>query len=333
MSRIAAEVWARLEMSRPTGESLTARLAVPERTDRLFCAIDAELQRHLLVQLQVGEQALHDTQSRGLSVETKELSIHGRESARYLDLACNDAAGHDALDLIGSELAEALSSPGHSPAESVHRVLAKWRRFWGQLPRHLLSREEQLGLFAELWFLSVWLAKKVGLGEAVHRWRGPFGARHDFEWPERSVEVKATTSTRGPIHRINGVDQLALPDSGDLLFFSLRLREEAGANHTLPDLVLLCRQHIDMDDEALAQLEAGLAQVGYSPVHEDDYAKLRLRVVEEGLFMVKGRFPRVTAATFSAGVPAGIESLEYDINLSGFTDLRIAKTVDELGSI
>lgn len=333
MSRIAPEVWARLQASRPAGESLTARLAAPERTERLLCAIDAELQRHLLVKLQTGEQALRDTQSRGLGVETKELGIHGHETARYLDLACHDAAGNDALDLIGSEIADALASPASSPAESVYRVLAKWRRFWGQLPRHLLSKEAQLGLFAELWFLCEWLAPKVGAGAAVRRWRGPFGARHDFEWAERSVEVKATISTRGPIHRINGVDQLAPPDRGDLLFFSLRLREEAGANHTLPDLVSSCRQLIDTDDEATAQLDTGLAQAGYSPVHDDDYAKLRLRVVEEGLFAVRDRFPRITSAMFEAGVPAGVEHLEYDINLSGFTDLRIARTVEELSSI
>lgn len=333
MSRIAAEVWARLEMSRPTGESLTARLAAPDRTDRLLCAIDAELQRHLLVPLRDGEQPLRDTQSRGLSVETKELSIHGHEPARYLDVACQDAAGHDVLDLIGSEIAEALSRGGNPPAEIVHQVLAKWRRFWGQLPRHLLSREEQLGLFAELWFLSMWLAKKVGAGEAVRRWRGPFGARHDFEWLGRSVEVKATTSTRGRIHRIHGVDQLALPDSGDLLFFSLRLREEAGASNTLPSLAAFFREQIGMDAEAVAQLEAGLAQVGYSPAHEDDYAKLRLHVVEEGLFVVNDRFPRVTSDKFAAGIPAGVERMEYEINLSGFTDLCIAKLVDELGSI
>ena len=333
MSHIAAEVWTRLETSRPTGENLTARLAVPELTDRLLCAIDAELERHLLVPLQADEQALRDTQSRGLSVETNELTVQGCSPARYIDVTCHDAAGHAAFDLIGSEIAEALSHGGSSPADIVHRVLAKWRRFWGQLPRRVLSREEQLGLFAEMWFLSMWLAPKVGAGEATRRWRGPFSARHDFEWLGRSVEVKATTSTRGQIHRIHGIDQLAPPDSGDLLFFSLRLREEAGASNTLPGLVALCRQQVGMDDEALAQVEAGLAQVGYSLAHEEDYEKLRLRVVEEGLFVVDGRFPRVTLDCFKAGVPAGVERIEYEINLTGFTDLRIARSVDELSSI
>lgn len=333
MNRIATEVWTRLESARPVGENLTARLAMPEQTDRLLCAIDVEMQRHLLIPLSSSDQALHDAQSRGLSVETKELTVHGHDRARYLDVTCHDVAGRDAFDLIGTEIADAFSRETSSPADIVRRVLAKWRRFWGQLPRQMLSREEQLGLFAELWFLSTWLVPKIGAGEATRRWRGPFGARHDFEWPGRSVEVKATSSSRGPIHRIHGIDQLAPPDNGDLLFFSLRLREEAGASNTLPSVVALCRQQIAIDDNALAQLDTGLAQVGYTLAHEEDYEKLRLRVVEEGLFVVNERFPRVTPDSLKAGVPAGVERVEYEINLSGFPDLRIAKSVDELSSI
>lgn len=333
MSGVPTEVWARLASSQPIGESLTARLAAPERTDRLLCAIDVALQRHLLIRLGAAEDALLDTESRGLRVETRELSILGHDPARYIDIACRDAAGHDALDMIGGEVADGLSRAVTSPAEIVHQVLAKWRRFWGQLPRHLLTREEQLGLFAELWFLNTWLAKKVGPGEAVRRWRGPFGARHDFEWVGRSVEVKATTSTRGPVHRINGIDQLAPPENGDLLFFSLRLREEASASKTLPNLVLSCREEIGIDDEVLAQLEAGLVQAGYSLIHEEDYAKLRLRVVEEGLFVVNDTFPRLTPSHFEAGIPNGVERIDYEINLSGFMGHRIARNVDELSSI
>jgi len=285
------------------------------------------------VPLVSGEQPLQDTQSRGLSVETKELAVHGYNPACYLDLECHDATGYDALDLIGGEIAEALSRDSHSPAEVVHRILAKWRRFWGQIPRQLLSREQQLGLFAELWFLSMWLAPRIGIEEAARCWRGPFGARHDFEWRGRSVEVKATTSVRGMIHRVHGIDQLVPPDGGDLLFFSLRLREEAGASNTLPGLVALCREQFAQNDDALAQVEAALAQIGYSLAHEADYEKLRLRVVEEGLFTVNDRFPRITPTSLKAGVPQGVERVEYEINLSGFADLCIARNIDELASI
>ncbi|MCF6153750.1 MAG: PD-(D/E)XK motif protein [Candidatus Brocadia sp.] len=332
MSRIAPDVWSRLEQARPTGENLTARQAVPDITTRLQCALDSEGRRHLLIALHANERDFRDTQSRGINVVTRDLIIRGLPIARYLDIQCLDAAGHMAFDLIGGELADELSHANRMPAEIVKHVLAKWRRFWGQLPRTLLTREELLGLFAELWFLFVWLHPSVGIDEAVQRWRGPFGSRHDFEWAGKSVEVKATTSSRGRIHRINGIDQLLPPEGGELLFFSLHLREEAGATNTLPALVNTILQCLNPDVDALSRFETVLAQTGYSPSHNEEYSKLHLRVIDEGLFSVRDNFPRITAHQFRAGVPAGIERIEYEINLGTFDCLLIARLPQE-GSV
>lgn len=324
MSQIAPDVWTRLGAMPPLGQSLTARMAAPAITDNLLAALDAESRRHLLIPLKLDEDALQDDQSRGVSVTTRELVVPEHGSGRYLDICCNDASGHDAIDLIGGELADGLASKGVSAGRLVVQVLAKWRRFWGQLPRQILSHEEQLGLFAELWFLSVWLVSSLGENRAVNRWRGPFGARHDFEWPGWSIEVKGTTSTRGRIHRVNGLDQLAPPENGNLLFFSLRLREEAGATNTLPGLVAVCRKQFELDLDVLSRFEATLAHAGYSSAHEEEYAKLRLRVVDEGLFRVEQDFPRVTAACFADGVPSGVERVEYEVNLGGCDHLLVA---------
>jgi hypothetical protein len=328
VSRIAPEVWTRLG-SVPRGDSLVARLAAPEVTDRLAAALDAEGQRHLVIALQPGEAAHDDRESRGVEVATRDLALAGQPPERFIDIACCDAAGHDAFDLVGGELADRFAAGIEPPAQIVARVLAKWRRFWGQLPRQLLSREAQLGLFAELWFLSTWLLPRVGVPEAVTRWHGPFGARHDFEWPGGSVEVKASTAVRGPTHRINGIEQLDPPEQGELLFFSLRLREEAGATNTLPTLVAACRQQIGVDDATLTRFETTLAQAGYSQIHEEDYARVRLRVVTEALYVVHGDFPRLTPTQIANGVPGGIEQVEYDINLAGFDHLRVARAPAE----
>lgn len=326
MNRIAADVWTRLEQTHPTGDNLTARPAGPDVVTRLQCALDSEGKRHFLVPLQADEQDLRDTQSRGVSVVSRDLVIRGAPEVHYIDIQCLDAAGHTAFDLIGSELADELSHPGSKPAEIVKRVLAKWRRFWGQLPRTLLTRDELLGLFAELWFFWVWLSPAIGVAEAVQRWRGPFGSRHDFEWAGKSVEVKATTSSRGHIHRINGIDQLLPPEEGELFFFSLQLREEAGATNTLTTLINSILQHLKTDADALSRFETVLAQAGYSPAHDEEYSKMHLRVVEEGLFTVRDNFPRLTPQQFPAGVPAGVERVEYEINLNTFNYLRIACT-------
>jgi hypothetical protein len=332
VNQIQPEVWMRLEQSRPVGEKLTARLASPGVTDRLQCGLDSQGRRHLLITLLANNESLRDVDTRGVSVVTRELTTQDQPPTRYLDIECLDASGYAAFDLLGGELAGALASNQKEPSEIVRRLLAKWRRFWGDVPKTLLSRDELVGLFAELWFLLVWLAPHLGSALAVQRWRGPFRARHDFEWKGKSIEVKATTSTRGRIHYVNGIEQLLPPENGELFVFSLRLREEAGAGNTLPSIIALCRSQFESDPEALGQFEMGLARAGHSPAHDDEYQKVVLRVVEEGLFAVRNDFPRVTPGEFVDGIPVGVESVAYEINLNTFDHLRLAKSAEEASS-
>jgi len=329
VNRLDPEVWRRLEEARPIGENLTARLAAPETSQRLQCAIDAEGRRHLLVALDTSEEEFKDTQSRGVSIATRDLVVHGQPPVRYLDIECIDAGGHSAFDIIGRELVEELSEAQRSPAEIAKRLLAKWRRFWGELPKTILSREQLLGLFAELWFLLFWLLPRVGVAQSVQRWRGPFGSRHDFEWRGKSIEVKATSSTRGRIHLINGIEQLLPPEDGDLFFFSLRLREEAGAANTLPRLIDMCRDLFQSEPDSMSAFEVGLARAGYSPAHDEEYDKVFLRVTEEVVFAVRDDFPSITESKFANGIPAGVEAVNYEINLNAFDHLRVAKSPEE----
>lgn len=164
----------------------------------------------------------------------------------------------------------------------------------------------------------------------MERWRGPFGARHDFEWKGYSVEVKETTSTRGAIHRINGIDQLVPPSDGELFLFSLRLREEGGASNNLPTLVDSCRQQLAEHDDTSCRFESALVQLGYSSAHEEEYGCVRLRVAGQGVYAVRDDFPRLTASQLSSGVPAGVERVDYEINLAGFERLLVAERPHDL---
>lgn len=333
MNIIAPEVWDRLSHEQVRGETLWARWAAPDVTERLVAALDSDGKRHLLIPLSPSENGVEDSQSRGVEVATRELAMPNHAPGRYLDLTCHEATGYQAFDLIGGELAERLAADAETAPEIVTRVLAKWRRFWGQSSKQLLSREKQIGLFAEVWFLAYWLIPRFGVDEAVTRWRGPFGSRHDFEWEGCSVEIKATTSTRGRIHRINGLDQLAPPDDGILFCFSLQLREEAGATNTLPSVIAVCRALTEGHANSLSLFENALSQTEYSPVHESEYAKLKLRVVEQGLYTVCDDFPRLTRTEFPNGLPPGVEHVEYDINLGGFAHLCIARQPTEADSL
>jgi hypothetical protein len=329
IAAISEAVWRQIEPARPSGDELVARQAAPDVSPRLLAAIDFRGRRHFLVTLNDEDDGYQDVGSRGISVRTEELVLKDALGARFLKIVCDDPAGHAMFDLIGAEIAERLHSATDMPADIVSRVLAKWRRFWGQAPNQILSREGQIGLFSELWFLTYWLVPTLGSAEGSRMWRGPHGARHDFERQGLSVEAKGTTSTRGRVHKVHGIRQLDPPEAGILYFFSLRLREEAGAANSLPVLIQICRQRLRDDGNAEDLLEAALLASGYSVTHEAEYSGVHWRIVEETLFATEGRFPRITAASFPTGVPQGIEEIDYTINLSTFEDAVIARRPDE----
>lgn len=322
MSAINPEVWERLGGSVPRQESLLARRAVPGETDRLLAAVDVEGRRHLLVLLTDQDEALSDRGARGVSAATRELEVPGSELGRYIDLTCLDPAGRNAFDLVGGEIAVGLVDGTMPPAAVVQHVLSKWRRFWGQPPREILSREAQIGLFAELRFLVDWLLPATSPAEASMRWRGPHGSRHDFEWTGRAVEAKGSASVRGAVFQIHGLDQLDPPESGDLLLYGLHLREQGGASLTLPGLVSEALRGVESDDSALASAERCLDRAGYSPHHDDEYGAVAWRVVDEALYPVTGDFPRLGASLLIEGLPAGVREVSYSVDLNGYSGQR-----------
>ncbi|MEM3193013.1 MAG: PD-(D/E)XK motif protein [Thermofilum sp.] len=322
--------WELLEMNRPEGDALTARIAFPEISDFLLAAIDSSGKRHFLLPLSAGEQCLRDERSRGVTVDCRDLVVKAGKAetgvSRYIDIRCEEVEGQDGFDVIGRQIASLLKLGGISKAESVRRILMRWRLFWGRPPASVLSKDAIVGLFAELRYLSKWVIPYMPLNTALSGWKGPRGGRHDFEWQNLSVEVKGTTIVHGRKHWIHGLDQLMPPEQGKLLFYSLKLREEGGAENTLPEIIRYCYELISGNIEALDTFEGNLALAGYSPAHDGEYEEVRFRIVDEALYTVTGRFPRIVPGSFDRGPVNGVDAVEYEINLDGFEDLIVSKT-------
>jgi len=318
--------WDVLSRKLPSGNHLTAKEIYSDQADGIYCAMDANGQRHLLILLSTTDQELTDNQSRGLSVLTRHLNVASDKSNKYIDITCNDSHGHLAFNLLIEEIARTLGNEKLAPSDATRRVMDKWRRFWSRAARHHLSRAEQIGLFAELWFLSEWLIPKQG-SEAVYSWKGPLRRRNDFENADFCVEVKATTSRRGRIYHINGINQLESPGSGKLYFFGVRLAETEASGKSLPELASGIREQISGQYETLDCLEEGLISAGYNDIHTEEYERVKFHVQETCLFEVKDNFPRLSARLIQ--VPPGIEKIEYEINLNTFDHLIVAEELSE----
>jgi hypothetical protein len=319
--------WDLLESQPPSGERLTARLAVPDSRDDVFIAVDAAGRRYVLVTIPPGEpRELAERVSRGVEVKTVEMKAGIGARQDFIEIACLEAEGYAALDTIALEMVEALQAGASiGRVRLVQNVLAKWRRFWAGVSQGLLSKEQQLGLFGELWFLCRWLTPATGSSKALHMWRGPVGARNDFEVQGFAIEAK-TTGRLDAAHVIHGLEQLLEPPGGSLFLFSLTVRDEASGSETLPRLVEETRGLLADDVPALSQFESALAAVGYDDRLAGEYGKLVLRVRDEGLYRVAAGFPRLIPASLVGGLPAGVTAVTYELRLDVAVNWLIART-------
>lgn len=148
-------------------------------------------------------------------------------------------------------------------------------------------------------------------------WTASAGSRHDFQWPDRSVEVKAATrrADGAIVHRVQHLDQLADPERGRLFLFSLRVVRDQLAHNTLPDLVERIAQALRGDPLAGDDFARKVGQRGYSPAHRRRY-DTPYRVLGEHLYAVQGAFPRLALGSFIGGLPPGIGEVSYLIDMA-----------------
>lgn len=333
-SALSSLRWDLIESQPTTGARLTVRTAVPSRRDDVLIAVDAGHRRYVLVVIPSGEPCeLAERTSRGIAVQTVEMNTGAGVVSNFVEIACMEKQGHAALDIVINELVDALDAGASiGRVRLVQNVLAKWRHFWAGLSVAALSKEQHLGLFGELWFLTRWLSPSVGASKAVQMWRGPIGARNDFETKGLGIEVK-TTSRLDAVHVIHGLEQLLEPPSGSLFMFSLIVRDEASGSESLPRLVDEARSLLADDFTQLSQFDSSLYSTGYDDRHAPEYNKLLLRVRSEGFYRVTSSFPRLIPSSLISGVPEGVTAVNYELCMDSAVIWRLATAPKEASSL
>jgi hypothetical protein len=301
---------------------------VPSRCSEVFIAVDLAGRRYVLIRIPDGEPcSIAERTSRGIAVQTVEIKLDNfGKTGVFVEIACLEPSGYAALDIVTGELVAALlAGASIGRVRLVQSVLTKWRRFWSGVAQNLLSREQLLGLYGELWFLSRWLLSSIGVESAVAMWRGPVGSRNDFEQRGWAVEVKTSSKLDG-CHQVHGLEQLMEPEGVVLLLFSLLVREEASGMETIPKMVLELRSALATDQVALLQFEAMLAASGYDDAQAPEYEKVKLRVRGQGLYRVNSDFPRLIPSSISSGLPVGVSNILYELRLDAAGKWLIAET-------
>jgi len=323
-------IWSSLSVP-AAASSISGRRAhgLPERP--AYLAVDGQGHRHLLVQVPDGTKPVTHRDTRGLQVCTERFQVATNPEALYIDLACLDSSQHATFSAVVQDILRTLTMSSGPPRDTVIDALARWKAFWSSKATGL-SREDALGLFGELWFLRRWLSPVDA--SVLSRWQATQSARHDFQWPAASVEVKTTAGgADGPVHKITGLDQLEEPEQGQLYLFSLHVRDDALASNTLPSLVDGLIQELQPDPVALMRLNEKLAARGYRLADASAYSR-PLRILKERLYHVTAGFPRIIRATFEPeGVPSGVVNVGYAIDLAACQQWMVASAPDDAGAL
>ena len=322
--------WASL--AKPAGQGcITGKRAPGLSPNRAaYLSLDGAGRRHLLVLVPDGTEPVTLRETRALQVATERFQVGGHPDALYIDMACLDHSQNPTFSAVAEDLLISLNGSTASARDAVLGALSRWKAFWSSRTAGL-SREEALGLFGELWFLKRWMGHPSAA--VLSRWMTTPRARHDFQWPEASVEIKtaATISPGGSVHRIANLDQLDNPVTGQLYLFSLQVVDDALATNTLAGMVETLVHDLRNDSQSLMSLNEKLASYGYNPADTTAYNR-RLRVVAERLYVIVDGFPRLTRASFVTGLPSGIDDVTYSLAVSACDHWLVARSPADPGA-
>jgi hypothetical protein len=304
--------WRLIESQHPAGDGLVAeKLDFEHPRGDLMVGVDVAEMRHLLIPLERGQEVAERIIGKCVRLARRDLLVEGQTCA-FIDLSCHRPDLYDEFAVLSGEIVDALADQPGDPVPVVLSVITDWRELLRAEARGGLSRDEIIGLYAELSLLEQLV--HLDLRRRTDCWTGPAGGRHDFQRGGTVVEVKGTTSRRGRPVVVHGLDQLEPPP--DALLYLLWIRLEVGIDRgdALADLVERVAGAVGDPDDFRARLR----NVGYGVDPDADYRTPLFTVLESRLYAVDDRFPRITHASFIGGdLPRGVGALAYEIDLAG----------------
>lgn len=321
-------------LTKPVGERLAAERVRDWAGGQVLVALDAAGSKHLLVSVPAPGVFRIPQPLVGLDIAVRELHPPGAGPATWIVLSATGPTGDGPFTGLAADVVAELPAAGAPDPAALFAVVERWRRFFGRTTDGL-SHEEQVGLVGELWLLLEWLPA-VTLA-TVTAWQGPLGGRHDWVTPRLSVEVKTTGSATGPvIHRVTSLDQLDEPGTGTLYLLSVRAAHDPSGTQSLDALITRARDAASLaGTTCAAALDDRLRAVGVTPAERGRYTD-PLRIALAELYRVGPGFPRLTTASFPAGVPSGVVDIRYNLDMTACASHLVARAptdTDELAAV
>lgn len=299
----------------------------------IFLSKASNGKRMLLIRLEEEYDSSWKFSCLGLDAIIRDLRIVGSQQIfAYIQITCLDSGSYQLFNYFINDIVQALQILEDRKLMIVDKILENWQSFWENEANKDLSREKQIGLFGELYFLQAWLIPKLGV-KAVLSWCGPRKLRHDFELDNLSIEVKGTSLTRGHVYEIHGIHQLEKPQNGSLFLFGIRLRDEQSGDLSLKLLIEKIYVALSGYRELTEHFSSQLTEFGYSLKGTAGYQSKPWEIIDQALFLVDGDFPRIISALIPQSTQLDIEDLSYKVNLNHYSHLIVAANPSEFATL
>ncbi len=325
------EVWTHLEEDHRSGPGTgrMQRRIMPERRRDFFLGLELPSRNRMLI-LRTSPASVAGQvpvpESRGLRVRMRDRETD--PPTAEVELVLTDQQHRDIFDLLIEDLVDAAEQPEDERA-GVGRFLARltdWQRLLMRLAPGMLSRENQQGLWGELWTLRDVAGPAVGFTAAVRAWRGPLGADQDLQFPGAALEVKTSTAHAFECLVIASERQLDVAQDIALALIALSLDARPDHGETLSEMVRAIRS-VAADAGCLQLLEERLALFGYRHEDADSYTDIGYTVRSRLQFRVKNDFPRVVPGDLRPGV----SEVRYSVAVSACAQFEISE--EALGAL
>jgi hypothetical protein len=217
--------------------------------------------------------------------------------------------------VLARDVAQSVAAFWSRPtAAQVSQALGRWERLLRG--RRVLSSEEELGLWGELWFMT--LLANIDRGLAA--WRGPEGDTIDFVGGGIGVDCK--TSRRAGHHFVSQ-EQLERP-VGDYCVYlcSLFVAQDPVAGRTINELI----DEIGEKVANQAVFEEKILLTGYSRADAASYTR-KLALLEKPSLFPIDLVPRVRVAD------PGVTDIRFTVDLNSVQPLADKKCIDILAHL
>lgn len=248
----------------------------------------------------------------------------------WITIVCNDANGEEIFtsmirDLLNGIIERQTRLNGHQLLQFVIDRIIAWQNFLGKKRQPRLSKEQEIGLWGELFVFYQLLKLGVSQNILCSSWVGPEDGPQDFIFLEMALEIKSLVNQPLTRIKISSLDQLNYTTFSFLYLIcnSLSIHPEEGL--TLPSLVSQIDDSLEMNSTKVYFANKLIAG-GYFKEYESYYDTPYL-VQDQHIFLVDRTFPTLTPQSISKEIVQAFYFLDLtDIN----TNLSISTITNNL---